>query len=184
MNPISEKTRSISLLNHEIRMQEMDACSFKYFSRLSSLKSSWKDRNRSDPAEPLISSTSSPVHLRVQTPAPAHGLHAPQFSLSQVKIVPRVLASDKMEDKGPTILAVMAVFYALCFITVALRCYVRAHIVKDGFGIDDGLCVFAMVCTDIPLLRTTNRASGCSYLHLDNYKRSMLISDIPRSYSR
>jgi hypothetical protein len=48
-----------------------------------------------------------------------------------------------MEDKGPAIIAVAAVFLGLSFIVVTLRCIVRVGI--RGFGIDDALAVASLV---------------------------------------
>lgn len=49
-----------------------------------------------------------------------------------------------VEDRGPRLRNITAVFLALAIFSTALRCYVRARIVK-WFGLDDWLMVAALV---------------------------------------
>lgn len=50
------------------------------------------------------------------------------------------------------IIIVTAVFLAISFITVCLRCYVRLRVVR-AFGWDDGFMVMAMVSISLPVKR-------------------------------
>ncbi|OTB20559.1 hypothetical protein K445DRAFT_362705 [Daldinia sp. EC12] len=50
-----------------------------------------------------------------------------------------------LDDRGPELAVVVAVFLGLSFVTVALRCYVRAHILK-AFQVEDWVAVAAMTC--------------------------------------
>lgn len=47
-------------------------------------------------------------------------------------------------DRGPELAVIVAVFLGLSSITVALRCYVRAHILR-AFQVEDWLAVATMV---------------------------------------
>lgn len=51
-----------------------------------------------------------------------------------------------VNKNGETIIAVTAVFLAISFVAVCLRCFVRLRIVK-AFGWDDGAMLLAMVGT-------------------------------------
>ncbi|KAK6950088.1 hypothetical protein Daesc_008413 [Daldinia eschscholtzii] len=48
-----------------------------------------------------------------------------------------------LDDRGPELAVVVAVFLGLSLVTVALRCYVRAHILK-AFQVEDWVAVAAM----------------------------------------
>ncbi|KAI1646328.1 uncharacterized protein F4817DRAFT_144780 [Daldinia loculata] len=48
-------------------------------------------------------------------------------------------------DRGPELAVIVAVFLGLSSITVALRCYVRAHILR-AFQVEDWLAVATMLC--------------------------------------
>jgi high-affinity Fe2+/Pb2+ permease len=47
-------------------------------------------------------------------------------------------------NRGPQLIAVVAVLLAFSLTATILRCYVRINLVK-AFGVDDYLMVFAMV---------------------------------------
>jgi hypothetical protein len=47
-------------------------------------------------------------------------------------------------NRGPQLIAVVAVLMAFSLTAIILRCYVRISLVK-AFGVDDYLMVFAMV---------------------------------------
>jgi hypothetical protein len=49
-----------------------------------------------------------------------------------------------VEDRGPRLRNITAIFLAFAVFSTALRCYVRARIVK-WFGLDDWLMVVAVV---------------------------------------
>ncbi|KAI1661720.1 hypothetical protein F4813DRAFT_171064 [Daldinia decipiens] len=49
------------------------------------------------------------------------------------------------DDRGPQLAIIVAVFLGLSSITVALRCYVRAHILR-AFRVEDWLAVATMLC--------------------------------------
>ena len=49
------------------------------------------------------------------------------------------------DDRSLAVKAVAASFMSVASVAVVLRCYVRLYIVK-GFGWDDAMMVFAMVC--------------------------------------
>lgn len=48
-------------------------------------------------------------------------------------------------NRGPQLIAVVAVLLVFSLTAIILRCYVRISLVK-AFGVDDYLMVFAMVC--------------------------------------
>lgn len=50
-----------------------------------------------------------------------------------------------VENRGPELLAVNIFFVSAAVLATALRCYVRAGLVK-AFGTDDWLMVLALVC--------------------------------------
>ena len=64
--------------------------------------------------------------------------------------------ADGIEDRGPELLGVNMSFLATALISISLRCYVRAFMVK-AFGTDDWLMVIAAVHNFFPT-RITHRS--------------------------
>jgi hypothetical protein len=52
-----------------------------------------------------------------------------------------------LADRGPSIVAVDAVFLALSSISVLLRCYCRLYVIRK-FAIDDWFALLSWVCED------------------------------------
>lgn len=55
----------------------------------------------------------------------------------------------ELEGRSKAIFVVTTVLFAISFVTVCLRCFVRLKIVRS-FGWDDGFMVLAMVCKRNP----------------------------------
>jgi hypothetical protein len=49
------------------------------------------------------------------------------------------------DDWGPLLRGVVIAMLALCWVSTALRCYVRAGIVQKAFGLDDWMMILATV---------------------------------------
>lgn len=104
-----------------------------------------------------------------------------------------------LNGRSEAIVAATSVFLALSLVTVCLRCFVRARVVR-AFGLDDWTMVAAMVGFSAPHLisssdELTSKALnlafaictlvGCSYgmgqkmdyfeLHPDYYRRALLV---------
>jgi hypothetical protein len=60
------------------------------------------------------------------------------------------------EDRGPEVAATAILFLVLTYGLVGLRCYVRGFMLRS-FGIDDTLCVVALVSW----LFTSSRSGFC-----------------------
>jgi hypothetical protein len=55
------------------------------------------------------------------------------------------------EDRGPEVEATAILFLVLAWVLVSLRCYVRGFLLRS-FGLDDTLCVVALVSRCISIL--------------------------------
>ena len=74
---------------------------------------------------------------------------------------PTSIKMVEFKGREESIFAVTIVFFALSFITVTLRCFVRLRLVK-AFGWDDALMVFAMVPIYLEPDRYDHRADRSS----------------------
>jgi len=54
---------------------------------------------------------------------------------------------DSMDNKGPIINTITALFLSLSWITVSLRCFVRVFM-KAHFGLDDAFAIASLVCPE------------------------------------
>lgn len=54
--------------------------------------------------------------------------------------------AEVVPNRGPQLIAVIAVLLVFSLTAIVLRCYVRISLVK-AFGVDDYLMIFAMVCS-------------------------------------
>lgn len=68
----------------------------------------------------------------------------------------------EVPNRGPQLIAVIAVLLVFSLTAIVLRCYVRISLVK-AFGVDDYLMIFAMVCSN-PTSKLTD-----SYQRIRNY---------------
>jgi len=67
------------------------------------------------------------------------------------------------ENRGPEVEVVAILFLILTWISVSLRCYVRALMMKS-FGMDDWLAIVALVCacpeSPFPLLDISTKSTA------------------------
>lgn len=95
--------------------------------------------------------------------------------------------AEVVPNRGPQLIAVIAVLLVFSMTAIVLRCYVRISLVK-AFGVDDYLMIFAMVCSkptsEHGFIHVSTQSAATSYSLFPNrrYHLSCSVLLLPLVY--